>query len=84
MRVKYIGASQDQINWGNCDDPRDLLQIGREYDVADVEIHSWHTKVMLAGFPGAWFPSVAFDDLDGTIRWSEIKKRLLEDTDNDA
>ena len=61
-RVKYIGADQDQINWGGCDDPSEVLSIDGEYLVDHIEVHSWHTKVSLQGIAGE-FPSVAFEDI---------------------
>lgn len=61
MKAKYIGASIDQIRWGSNDDPRDLLEIGKEYDVVGLEVHTMHTKVILTEFPDLRFNSVCFD-----------------------
>jgi hypothetical protein len=58
--VKYIGCSQEQINWGNNDDPRSLLIIGHKYYVEHVEHHSYHTKLELRGMTGK-FNSVCFE-----------------------
>ena len=33
MKVKYIGASDAQVQWGNCDDPRDVVLVGVLEDV---------------------------------------------------
>lgn len=57
--VRYIGCSQEQINWGNNDDPRNKLIIGHRYYVECVEIHSQHTKIQLKGVAGK-FNSVCF------------------------
>ena len=57
--VEYIGCSQEQINWGNNDDPRSLLIIGNEYRIEKVDVHSQHTKVKLYNKMG-WFNSVCF------------------------
>ena len=60
ITVKYIGCSQEQINWGNNDDPRDMLIIGDRYYVEHVEHHSYHTKIELRGVKGK-FNSVCFE-----------------------
>lgn len=57
--VKYTGCSQDQINWGGNDDPRDILEVGKTYEVEKTDVHSWHTKTKLRGIDG-WFNSVCF------------------------
>jgi hypothetical protein len=59
-RVKYIGASIEQIKWGSNDDPRQLLTEGETYTVDEVEVHSWHTKIYLKEFPDKKFNSVSF------------------------
>jgi hypothetical protein len=60
--VKYIGCTQDQINWGNNDDPRGILIEGDKYYVEKVEVHSQHTKLQLRGMR-AKFNSVCFEKL---------------------
>ena len=57
--VEYIGCSQEQINWGNNDDPRSFLIIGKEYIVEKMDVHSQHTKIKLYNKMG-WFNSVCF------------------------
>jgi hypothetical protein len=59
--VIYTGASDVQVRWGGRDDPRGILEIGKEYTVTDTEVHSWHTKITLDGFPDKQFNSVCFD-----------------------
>ena len=44
-----------------------LLEVGKEYTVADVEVHSWHTVVYLKEFPGKGFNSVAFNEIDSGV-----------------
>ena len=61
MKARYIGATQSQINWGGNDDPRPLLTIGKIYTVKRREIHSWHTKFILAEYPNKKFNSVNFE-----------------------
>lgn len=61
-KVRFIEkACADQINWGSNDDPNDLLEVGKVYDVSDWEVHTWHTKVHLKDFPGKKFNSVNFE-----------------------
>ena len=57
--VEYIGCSQEQINWGNNNDPRSVLVIGKEYIVEKVIVHSQHTKIKLYNKVGM-FNSVCF------------------------
>jgi hypothetical protein len=59
-KVKFIGCSQEQINWGNNDDPNKLLFVGDKYIIEKVEIRSQHTKLTLLGVSGR-FNSVCFE-----------------------
>lgn len=55
--------TDDQVRWGNCADPRGLLEPGKVYALKRVQIHSWHTKLYL-GNPGNetdGFNSVSFE-----------------------
>ena len=63
MKVKYIGASDAQVQWGNCDDPRDVLIEGKVYEVEKEEVHTQHTKLHLVGINGR-FNSVCFERLE--------------------
>ena len=56
----YIGATDDQVKWGNNDDPRGLLVDCEIYEVEESEEHSQHTKYTLKGFPDKKFNSVHF------------------------
>jgi hypothetical protein len=59
-KVKYIGATDAQVWWGNHTDPRLVLEAGKEYIVRRTEVHNWHTKVILKEADGA-FPSSCFE-----------------------
>lgn len=61
-KVRFIGASEDQVRFGSGDDPRGLLKKGEVYTVDHTDVHSWHTNVYLQGIEGA-FTSVAFEDV---------------------
>jgi len=53
--------SESQIQWGGNDDPNGLLEIGKPYQVDEIEVHSWHTKIILKDFPGKKFNDAGFD-----------------------
>jgi len=59
--VKFLGCTQEQINWGGNDDPNSLLFVGDIYYVERVEVHSQHTKIELRGLFGKKFNSVCFE-----------------------
>lgn len=60
-KVIYEGATDAQVSWGNNDDPRGVLIEGQEYEVAERDVHSYHTKIRLVGIEGR-FNSVCFRD----------------------
>lgn len=72
MTVTYIGCTDAQIRWCNCDDPRGLLTIGQNYEIWDKEIHSWHTKIELQRFRGKKFNSVCFRKMPGSVPSQQI------------
>ena len=61
-KVRYAGATDEQVQWGNNDDPRGLLKEGSVYEVEHEEVHTWHTKYSLRGIEGK-FNSVGFEDV---------------------
>ena len=62
--VFYRGdATQEQIDWGNNNDPRDVLVSGQPYKIRSVDVRSWHTKLTLHQISGR-FNSVHFDKHD--------------------
>lgn len=62
-KVKFVECDDDQARFGRGSDPRDFLEIGKEYTLVDKEIHSWHTLYYLQGF-NEGFNSVCFEDVD--------------------
>ena len=60
-KVKYIGSSDAQVRWGCNDDPTGFLTECIEYVVDKVEVHSFHTKVILKEFPDKKFNSCSFE-----------------------
>lgn len=41
-----------------------LLEVGKEYTLEDIIVHSWHTIVYIEEFPDVEFNSVAFEEID--------------------
>ena len=68
--VEYLGCSEEQIRWGNNDDPRSFLIVGKEYTIEKVDVHSQHTKIKLYNKMG-WFNSVCFE-----VKSSELNSPL--------
>jgi hypothetical protein len=61
MKVKYIGATDDQVRWGSNEDPRPLLKQGEIYTLFREEVHTQHTKYYLLEHPTLPFNSVSFE-----------------------
>jgi len=59
-KAKYTGSIEEQVRWGNNDNPAGVLIEGNVYYVERVEIHTWHTKLYLRGVYGK-FNSVCFE-----------------------
>lgn len=81
MKVKYLGMTQDQINFGSNDDPRPVLKEGEKYDLLGLEVHSYHTKVILTEFHKLRFNSVGFAIPDSVMQkavngWQENQRRI--------
>jgi len=53
MKVKYIGCSDAQANWGS----------GQIYELTFADEHSWHTLYYLEGIDGG-FNSVCFEKVE--------------------
>jgi hypothetical protein len=60
MKATYKGATTEQVRFGSCDDPSDILDIGTEYEVEQRDVRGYHTKIKLVNIEG-WFNSVCFD-----------------------
>jgi hypothetical protein len=59
-KVRYTGSIEEQVRWGNNDNPVGILIEGDVYYVERVEVHTWHTKLYLRGVYGK-FNSVCFE-----------------------
>ena len=60
--VIFCGCTEEQSNWGNNDEP-EMLEVGKAYEIEDVEPHKWHTKLKLVDINGK-FNSVCFTELN--------------------
>jgi hypothetical protein len=59
-KVVFTGSTDEQVAWGNNDDPRlFLIPNTVRYIIKDVDIHSQHTKLTLEHINGR-FNSVSF------------------------
>lgn len=58
-KVTFTGCSEEQRKWGSYTGDVSKLEVGKNYKVANVEVHSWHTKVFLEGIEGC-FNSICF------------------------
>ena len=59
-KVLYLGVSKEQLLSCAGDDPSEDLVYGQTYTVGREEVHSWHTLLFLAEFPGKGFNSCYF------------------------
>ena len=65
MKVIFKGASDEQVRFATGgSDPRMFLTIGQEYTLEHRDIYDWHTQYHLVGFPGIWFNSVCFEEVN--------------------
>ena len=75
--VEYLGCSDEQVRWGNNDDPRSFLIVGKEYRIEKVDVRSQHTKIKLYNKMG-WFNSVCFQVTNSELNtYSNYKTCLL-------
>lgn len=59
-KLIFVEASDEQVKWGNNDDPRPLMTRGDKLTLKHKEVHTWHTKLEFVEFPGKKFNSVHF------------------------
>jgi len=62
-RVKFIGATDAQVRWGDNDDPRGILDETRVYEVVKIDMNAWNTRIKLVGFPDYWFNVKCFEEV---------------------
>jgi hypothetical protein len=65
VKVRFV-RPKEAVSWSVIKkESADLLQDGAEYILDHAEIHSWHTRFYLVGFPCVAFSSTWFDAVDG-------------------
>ena len=64
-KIRLVNDSTDISNWGSGESARDKLIMRGVYEVEDVRVHSWHTKLKLKGIDG-WFNSAHFEKVKET------------------
>lgn len=57
LQATYINESETNVT---ANEGRDILELGKTYDILSVNIHSWYTEIVLKDFPGKIFNSVQF------------------------
>ena len=60
-KVRYVGTCDEQVKWGSNDDPRKYLQEFSVYEISNIDVHTWHTKIELVGYEGKWFNSACLE-----------------------
>jgi hypothetical protein len=78
--VEYIGCSDMQVAWGNNDDPRSYLIVGKHYEIEKVDVHRQHTKIKLYNKMG-WFNSVCFKQVDTELNTYSNYKEGMDPSD---
>lgn len=71
MKAKCI-SNKDNKFFG-CDKNSPFLEIGKEYIVKDIIVHSWHTEIYLEGFDVP-FNSMCFEIKNNSKQSEEIEK----------
>ena len=61
---KVLCVRNEDNDFFACDSNSPMLEVGKEYTVVDVDIHSWHTEVELEEFPNVKFNSVCFKEVE--------------------
>lgn len=60
---KLLCIRNDNDVWGSPNNGH-LLEIGKEYTLEDVDVHSWHTDIYVSEFPNISFGSVLFEEVE--------------------
>ena len=62
---EVVCVSNKDNKFIGCDENSPLLEIGKIYTVADVDVYGWHTEVKLEEFPNIVFNSTCFEEKGG-------------------
>lgn len=82
----FMEASDDQVNYGGVDDPREILELRHQYKLESVAVGGWKSYVTIDGIEGT-FNSAHFDNLTkkdyGTrLQMHEVTEDVNEDYDS--
>lgn len=61
-KIKCVRNDDDV--WGGGGENHHLLEVGKEYTLEDIIVHSWYTIIYIEEFPDMEFNSVAFEEID--------------------
>lgn len=61
---KIICVKNEDNHFFPCDRNSPLLEVGKTYNVVNVDVHGWHTQVELKEFPSVLFNSVCFEEIE--------------------
>jgi hypothetical protein len=59
---EVICVDNKDHSWSFNDNASKFLIVGNIYNVTDVDVHSFHTRVKVREYPNQWFNSVAFEE----------------------
>ena len=79
-KIKYIGCTDSQANWGCTDDPRGMLIKGDIYIIDWIDVCDSHTDIYLEKFPSFKFNSVSFEGVERakSKRMNPTKIKLIK------
>ena len=60
---KVVCVKNEDNQFFSCDKNSPLLEVGKTYNVVNVDVRSWHTQIELKEFPSVVFNSVCFDEV---------------------
>lgn len=59
---KVVCITNSHNSWATTG-ANDLLEVGSEYTLAQVDVYGWYTLIELDEFPGVYFNSVLFAEI---------------------
>ena len=60
---KVLCFRNDEDGMMQCSENHYMLEIGKEYTISNIIVHSWYTEVYLEEFPNIAFNSVVFKEI---------------------
>lgn len=77
IKVKYLGTNGARISYH--DNPKGILEVGKLYELRNMEVYAWYTYFYLVGIQGR-FNSVLFEGAkeERETLPDKIRQELLE------